>query len=136
MALLIRVITICKHVKVFHGFSHVGDLYYRAISLTIQSMGQTPLSQSIEIENPAKLFFSNVNLVWKDEFRHKGQNKVTIETTYIPHVCVSKFLENEQRDMQTPIEQNIQKHLPLQQNVQKLMINNHLGCTWDGLGID
>jgi hypothetical protein len=47
MALSIMVITIYKHVKVFHGFSQVGDFYYKAIYLAIQSMMQTPLSQSI-----------------------------------------------------------------------------------------
>jgi hypothetical protein len=35
MHLLIRVITICKLVKVFHGFSQVGDSYYRVIPLAI-----------------------------------------------------------------------------------------------------
>ncbi len=70
MALLIRVITIYKHVKVFHGFSQVGDFYYMIIYSTIQSMGRTPLSQSIEIQNLAKSHFSNVDLVWKDGFRH------------------------------------------------------------------
>jgi len=54
MALLIKVITICKLVRVFHGFSQVGDSYYKVILLIIQSMGQTPLSQSIKIQNLAK----------------------------------------------------------------------------------
>jgi hypothetical protein len=44
MALLIKVITNCKLMKVFHGFSQVGDSYYRVIPSTIQNMGQTPLS--------------------------------------------------------------------------------------------
>jgi hypothetical protein len=38
MAMLIKVITICKLVKAFHGFSQVGDSYYKVIPLTIQSM--------------------------------------------------------------------------------------------------
>ncbi len=74
--------------KVFHGFSQVGDLYYMIIYSTIQSMGQTPLSQSIKIQNLAKSHFSNVDLVWKDGFRYEGKNKVAIETTYISHVHV------------------------------------------------
>jgi hypothetical protein len=74
MPLLIKVITICKLVRVLHGFSQVGDSYYRVILLTIQSMGQTPLFQSIEIQNLAKSSFSNVDLVWKDGFKHGGQN--------------------------------------------------------------
>jgi hypothetical protein len=44
MALLIRVIMICKLVKVFHGFSQVRDSYYMVIPSIIQSMGRTPLS--------------------------------------------------------------------------------------------
>jgi hypothetical protein len=83
---------ICKLVREFHGFSQVGDSYYRVIPSVIQSMGQTSLSQSIKIQNLAKLPFSNVDLVWKDGFRHGGQNKVAIETAYIPHVRVFEFL--------------------------------------------
>jgi hypothetical protein len=49
MALLIKVIMICKLERVFHGFSQVGDSYYKVIPSTIQNMGQTPLSQSMEI---------------------------------------------------------------------------------------
>jgi hypothetical protein len=41
--LLIKVIMICKLVRVFHGFSQVGDSY-KVILLIIQSMGSTPLS--------------------------------------------------------------------------------------------
>jgi hypothetical protein len=57
MFLLIRVITICKHVRVFHGFSQVGDFYYKVIYLTIPSMGRISLSQSIEIQNLANHLF-------------------------------------------------------------------------------
>ncbi len=92
MTLVIRFIMICKLVREFHGFSQVGDSYYRVIPSVIQSMGQTSLSQSIKIQNLAKLPFSNVDLVWKDGFRHGGQNKVAIETAYIPHVRVFEFL--------------------------------------------
>jgi hypothetical protein len=79
---------ICKLVKVFHGFSQVGDSYYMVFPLVIQSMGQTPLSHSIEIQNSTKPPFSNMDLVWKDGFKHGSQNNVAIETAYIPHVCV------------------------------------------------
>jgi hypothetical protein len=60
--LLIRVITICKLVRVFHGFSQVGDSYYMVIPLVIQSMGQTALSQSIKIQNSAKVTFLKCGL--------------------------------------------------------------------------
>jgi hypothetical protein len=69
--------------------------YYKVIHLIIQSMGRTPLSQSIEIQNPAKSPSSNVDLVLKDGFMHGGQNKVTIETVSIPDVRVSEFLHGE-----------------------------------------
>jgi hypothetical protein len=95
-------------------------------------MVRTPLSQSIEIHNPTKSPFSNVDLVWKDGFRHGGQNKVAIETTYIPHVRVYEFLQSEQRDMQNVVKWNISKNLLLQQDVKKPTIKNHLGHTWYG----
>jgi hypothetical protein len=60
--LLIRVIMICKFVRVFHGFSQVGDSYYMVIPLAIQSMGQTPLSQSIKIQNSTKVTFLKCGL--------------------------------------------------------------------------
>jgi hypothetical protein len=90
---------ICKLVRVFHGFSQVGDSYYRVIPLAIQSTRWTPLSQSIKIQNPRKSPFLNVDSRWKDGFRHGGQNKVAIETTYIPHAHVSKFLQGQQGDI-------------------------------------
>jgi hypothetical protein len=45
-----------------------------------------------------------MDLVWKDGFRHGNQNKVAIETAYIPHACVFVFLQGERRDMQIMIE--------------------------------
>jgi len=51
-----------------------------------KAWGEIPLSQSIKIQNPTKSHFSNVDLVWKNGFRHGGQNKVAIEIAYILHV--------------------------------------------------
>jgi hypothetical protein len=132
MVLLIKVITICKLVRVFHGLSQVGDSYYKVIPLVLQNMRQTPLSQSIKIQNLAKSPLSNVDLVWKDQFRHGGQNKVAIETAYMPHAHVSEFLQGERRDMQTTIEWNIFENLSPQKDVKKSTIKNHLGHTWYG----
>jgi hypothetical protein len=73
-----------------------------------------------------------VDLVWKDGFRHGGQNKVAIETAYIPHARVSEFLQEEQGDMQTVIEWNISKNFSLQQDVKEMTIKNHLIHTWYG----
>jgi hypothetical protein len=47
--------------------------------------------QSIQVQSSAKSPFSNVDLVWKNGFRHGAQNKVTIEAQR----RVSKFLEGE-----------------------------------------
>jgi hypothetical protein len=75
------------------GISKVWDFYYKAIFLTIQTMGQTPLAQSIKI--PTRSPFSNVDLVSKDGLWHGGQNKMVIEIAYIPHACVFEFLQGE-----------------------------------------
>jgi hypothetical protein len=53
MALLIKIITS----EGIHGFSQVGDSYYMVISLTIQNMGQTPLSQLIRDPKLSKVTF-------------------------------------------------------------------------------
>jgi hypothetical protein len=80
---------ICKLVRGYSmGFHKLGIPITWFFLLIIQSMGQTPLSHSIEIQNSTKPPFSNLDLVWKDGFRHGSQNKVAIETAYIPHVCV------------------------------------------------
>jgi hypothetical protein len=55
-----------------------------------------------------------VDLVWKDGFRHGGQNKVAIETAYIPNVFVSKFLQGEQGDTQITMKWKISKNLSFQ----------------------
>jgi hypothetical protein len=34
-------------------------------------------------------------------YKHEGKNKVVIEITYIPHVCVLEFFEGEWGDVQT-----------------------------------
>jgi hypothetical protein len=73
-----------------------------------------------------------VDLVWKHGFKHGGQNKVAIETAYIPHVFIFEFLQHERRDMQIAVEWDISKNLSLQQDVKKLMIKNHLRHIWYG----
>jgi len=71
------------------------------------------LSQSNEIQNSAKSPLLNVELVSKDGFKHGDQNKVAIETAYIPHVRVSELLQREQGDMQIVVEWDISKDLSL-----------------------
>jgi hypothetical protein len=90
-----------------------GKTICRTTSYGITNMGQIPLFQSIQVQNPTMSPFSNVDLVWKNGFRHGGHNKVAIEITYIPPTRISKKLECEQGDMQTPIEWNKNKNLAL-----------------------
>jgi len=104
--------------RVFHGFHKVGDSYYKVFPSAIQSMGRTLLSQSIEIQNLVKSPFLNVDLVWKDGFKHGGQNKVAIKTAYIPHACLFEFLGGEWGHMQIAVKWNISKNLSLQQDVK------------------
>jgi hypothetical protein len=44
---------------------------------------------------------------------HGGQNNVVIEITYIPHICVSKFLQGEQRDANYSWVEHLQEFVPL-----------------------
>jgi hypothetical protein len=60
--------------------------------------GRVPKSHSIHVENPTKSHFSNKDLVWTLGIRHGGQNKATIQFSYVPYVRISKFLEGEQGD--------------------------------------
>jgi len=76
-------------------------------------MGWTTLSQSIHVQNLARSPFSNVDLEWKNGFRHGGHNKVAIKIVYIPCASILEFLVGEQGDMQTLIEWNKSKNLAL-----------------------
>lgn len=51
--------------------------------------------QSIQVQSSTQSPFSNLNLEWKNVFKHGGQNKVAIEVAYIPHGRISYFLEGE-----------------------------------------
>jgi hypothetical protein len=42
---------------------------------------------------PSLLTFLQHDLVWKNRFRNGGQNKATIQTTYILYIQVPKILE-------------------------------------------
>jgi hypothetical protein len=90
------------------GFSKVWDFYFKAIFSTIQTMGQTPLAQSIKI--PTRSPFSNVDLVSKDGLWHGGQNKMVIEIAYIPMLVSLSFCKVNE-GMQISMECNIQKNL-------------------------
>jgi hypothetical protein len=55
-------------------------------------------------KTPPSPFSQTKILVWMFKIRHGGQNKVTIQFVYIPYIRISKFLEGEQRDMNTLVE--------------------------------
>jgi hypothetical protein len=65
-------------------------------------MGRVPKSHSIHVQNPTKSNFSNKDLVWTFGIHHEGQNKVNIQFAYVPYAHISKFLEGEQGDKNTP----------------------------------
>ncbi len=73
------------------GFHKLGTPTIGLFLRQFKTWAEFHLSQSIKIQNPKKSPFLNVDLVWKNGFRHGGQNKVAIEIAYIPHAHVSKF---------------------------------------------
>jgi hypothetical protein len=56
-------------------------------------MGRAPKAQSKQVQNPTKLPFSNVDLVWVKDEDHGGSNKKSIDMAYIPYAHVQDFLE-------------------------------------------
>ncbi len=78
------------------------DTYINLSSFTIQStqgiisnMGCVSKFQSIEIQNPRRSPFNNMDLVWKKDVQHGGAHLIKVECAYIPHAQVSKFLNGE-----------------------------------------
>jgi len=47
-------------------------------------MGHVSKSQSIEIQNPRKSPFNNMDLVWKNDVQHGGAHIFEVECVYIP----------------------------------------------------
>jgi hypothetical protein len=48
-------------------------------------MGRASKSQYIEIQNPKRSPFNNMDLVWKKDVRHGGAHVIKVECAYIPH---------------------------------------------------
>jgi hypothetical protein len=82
-------------------------------------MGRVPKSHSIHVKNPTKSPFKNKDLVWTFVICHGGQNKVNIQFAYVPYACILNSLENERRDMGTPMEWNVYKNFPSQMDVKQ-----------------
>jgi len=51
-------------------------------------MGRASKSQSIEIQNPRKPPFNNMDLVWKKNVRHGRVHIIEVQCAYIPHAQV------------------------------------------------
>ncbi len=93
-------------------------------------MGHASKSQYIEIQNPKKSPFNNMDLVWKKDVQHGGAHIIEVECAYIPHARISKFLNGEQSHEDSLMEWNIYKQVPSQENVKMPRIQNHLGHIW------
>jgi hypothetical protein len=75
-------------------------------------MGRASESQYIDIQNPKRLPFNKVDLVWKKDVRHGGASIIKFECAYIPHAQISKFLNIEQSHEDSQMEWNIYKRIP------------------------
>jgi len=82
-----------------------------------------------QVQSPTKTPFSNVDLVSTHGVKHGGENKVSNKIVHITHAHVSKFLEGERGDVETPMEWNTQK-LPPQKDIKNPSIKINLGHTW------
>ncbi len=51
----------------------------------VSNMGCASKSQYIEIQNPKKSPFNNMDLAWKKDVRHGGAHIIEVECAYIPH---------------------------------------------------
>jgi hypothetical protein len=93
-------------------------------------MGCASKSQYIEIQNPKKSPFNNMDLVWKKDVWHGGAHTIEVECTYIPHARISEFLNDERSHEDSPMEWNIYKRVPSQENVKMPRIQNHFDHIW------
>ncbi len=75
----------------------------------VSNMGRVSKSQYIEIQNPTKSPFNNMDLVWKKDVRHGGAHIIEVKCAYIPHARISEFLYDERSHEDSPMEWNIYK---------------------------
>jgi hypothetical protein len=62
----------------------------------VSNISRASKSQFIEIQNPRKSPFNNMDLVWKKDVQHGRAHIIEVECAYILHAQVSKFLNGEQ----------------------------------------
>ncbi len=96
----------------------------------VSNMGRASKSQYIEIQNPTKSPFNNMDLVWKKDVWHGGAHIIEVECAYIPHARIPEFLNGERSHEDSLMEWNIYKRVPSQENVKMPRIQNHLGHIW------
>ncbi len=96
-------------------------------------MGHASKFQSIEIQNPRKSPFNNMDLVWRKNVWHGGEHIIEVECAYIPHARVLKILNGERSHEDFPMEWNIYKQVPPEENVKMPRIQNHLNHIWYGV---
>jgi hypothetical protein len=96
----------------------------------ISNMSCASKSQYIDIQNPKKSPFKNMDLVWKKDVWHGGAHIIEVECAYIPHAQILEFLNGERSHEDSPMEWNIYKRISSQENVKMSRIQNHLNHIW------
>jgi hypothetical protein len=96
----------------------------------VSNMGCVSKSQYIEIQNPKKSPFNNMDLVWKKNVRHGEAHIIKVECAYIPHAWILEFLNDEWNHEDSLMEWNIYKWVPSQENLKMLRIQSHLDHIW------
>jgi hypothetical protein len=75
-------------------------------------MGRASKSQYIEIQNPKKSPFNNMDLVWKKKCSTSRVTYNRIECAYIPHAQILVFLNGKRSHEHYSMEWNIYKRVP------------------------
>jgi hypothetical protein len=78
-------------------------------------MGRASKSQYIEIQDPKKSPFNNMDLVWKKYVQHGRGHIIKVECAYILHARILKFLNSERSHEDSPMEWNIYEWVPSQE---------------------
>ncbi len=74
----------------------------QSVQAIVSNMGRASKSQYIEIQNPKKSPFNNMDLVWKTNVRHERAHIIKVKCAYIPHAWISEFLKGEQSHEDSP----------------------------------
>ncbi len=78
----------------------------------VSNMGRASKSQYIDIQNPKKSPFNNMDLVWKKDVRRGRAHIIEVDCAYIPHARISEFLNGEQSHEDSLMEWKIYKRIP------------------------